>query len=313
MRMRFALLGAGLALAAAGTVQAAPSVAIERAAVRVTVIPEARSDVTVQLIRANARLPIYIKHRGDQVVVYGDLDRWFFGCSIDGEDVHVFPRGHYRAAELPEVVIRTPMDSVVWASGASIGSVARSHSLALGVGGCGDWTVANVEGQLSLGNSGSGRVRTGSAGSADVSVSGSGETRLGPVANRLRASLSGSGVLSVGRSGSEAVSISGSGDMTSGPVASGLRASISGSGNLDVARLDGPFEAGVSGVGHIRASQGEVSTMEVHISGSGDVAFGGVAQSLEASVSGSGNVSAKKVTGEVTKHVSGSGQVEAGR
>jgi len=99
----------------------------------------------------------------------------------------------------------------------------------------------------------------------------------------------------------------------SGPIASGLTATISGSGNLDAERVDGPFRARVSGVGHIRAPAGNVTVMEARIGGSGNVDFGGVAQSLEAQISGSGDVRVAQVTGEVTRRVSGSGEIRIGK
>ena len=48
---------------------------------------------------------------------------------------------------MPQVVIRTPRDVNVDAGGAVFGSVGRSASLDLGNAGCGDWTIANVDGR----------------------------------------------------------------------------------------------------------------------------------------------------------------------
>src|SRR5438128_763290 len=76
------------------------------------------------------------------------------------------------------------------ADAVTVGSVGRTSSLTLHHGGCGGWTVANVEHELSLRNSGSGRIDAGSAGSADIVLSGSGEMRVGAVKNALAARVS---------------------------------------------------------------------------------------------------------------------------
>ena len=55
--------------------------------------------------------------------------------------------GEVSWADMPQVVIRTPRDVDVDAGGAVCGTVGRSASLELGNAGCGDWTVANVEGR----------------------------------------------------------------------------------------------------------------------------------------------------------------------
>jgi hypothetical protein len=307
---------AGLAcLAAASAAAAAPTLQIRHAAVHVVVIPEARSNIEVTVLRTNKKLPIYISRLGDSVSIDGKLWWLWTNCRGEGEKLRlsVFGLGDFSAADLPQIVVKTPMDARVAADGVTVGSVGRSSSLTLHHGGCGSWTVANVEHELELRNSGSGRIDAGSSGSAEVVLSGSGELKVGPVKNALAARVSGSGVISAASAGAADLTISGSGDVKSGPVSSGLKAVISGSGNLDVARLDGRMQARVSGVGHIRVPEGSVTTMEARISGAGDVDFGGVAQSLDAAVSGAGDISAAEVTGTVTKHVSGSGQVRVGR
>jgi hypothetical protein len=314
MRSILALTLGAVGVLTAGSALADPSVEIRNAAVRVVVIPENRTDVEVTVLSTNPRLPLYISRLGDTTVVDGRLFLWMSQCRNEGENfrVGIFGKGNFAAADLPRIVVKTPMDARVSAGGYSVGSVGRASRLYLHNSGCGDWTVANVEHELSLRNSGSGKVAAGTAGSADVVLSGSGEMKVGAIKNALAARVSGSGLITAASAGAADLTISGSGDVRSGPVTSGLQASISGSGNLDIARLDGPLHANVSGVGHIRVPNGSVTTMQARISGSGDVDFGGVAQSLDAVVSGSGNINAGEVTGPITKHVSGSGEIHVG-
>ena len=71
MRSSFVILGAALAMA--GAARAASELDLRRAVVRVTIIPEARPDVAVSVIRANPRLPLRISREGDRVIVDGGL------------------------------------------------------------------------------------------------------------------------------------------------------------------------------------------------------------------------------------------------
>jgi hypothetical protein len=62
---------------------------------------------------------------------------------------------------MPQVVIHTPRDVKVSAGGAVFGSVGRSATLDLDNAGCGDWTIANVEGTAKVSQAGSGDTRMG--------------------------------------------------------------------------------------------------------------------------------------------------------
>ena len=314
--MRSALLVAlGLAAAAvAGQASAAPSVQIKNAAVRIVVQPENRADIAVTVFKPNARLPLTIERFGDAVIIDGRIWPWFLSCRGHGAGLHafIFGRGDFAAAEFPQVLVETPMDVAVSAGGVVQGAISRSHALELHHGGCGDWTVANVDGRLNAQVSGVGEVRTGTAGSAELSLSGAGALETGPVAAALEARISGTGSIRVQSAGQADLDISGSGSVKTGPVSGGLSGEISGAGGLEVARLDGPMTVHVSGVGNVSVPQGHVTRLQAHLSGAGGVHFGGVADSLDAEVSGTGNVDVAKVTGEVEQHVSGIGSVHVG-
>jgi len=275
MRLQAILLAAAAAFTA-GAANAA-TVEIEDAVARVTVVPENRSDIKIEVIAPNARLPLSVRTMGDRTVLDGNLRRRIRSCRSSGEKswVHVRGIGEVGWANMPQVVIRTPRDVKVEAGGAVFGSVGRSASLELGNSGCGDWTIANVEG------------------SARVSQAGSGDTRMGS-------------------SGTLKVRVAGSGDVAAADVKSGLDINIAGSGSASIRAVNGPLEVSIAGSGDVEIGGGRATTMKVSVAGSGDVDFRGAADSLRARIAGSGDVHANEVKGEVSKTIMGSGSVRVG-
>lgn len=277
MRLQTTLLAAVAAtLCATGAAKAA-TVEIEDAVARVTVVPENRSDIKIEVFAPNARLPLTVRTIGDRTILDGDLDRRIRSCNGSGERarVHVRDLGDVSWAEMPQVTIRTPRDVKVEAGGAVFGSVGRSASLDLGNSGCGDWTIANVEG------------------AARISQAGSGDTRMGS-------------------SGSLKVRVAGSGDVAAADVRGALDVNIAGSGSAAIRSVNGPLEVSIAGSGDVDVDGGRATTMKASIAGSGDVEFDGVADSLSASIAGSGDVHAKQVRGNVSKRILGSGSVRVG-
>jgi hypothetical protein len=277
MRFPLMLLAATVSSLAAGAAGAA-SVEVKDAVARVTVIPENRTDVKIEFIATNPKLPLQLRTFGGRTIVDGDLNRKIRDCHGSGDRASVSVRGvgNVGWSEMPQVVIRTPRDVDVDAGGAIWGTVGRSASLALGNAGCGDWTIGNVEGRMRLSQAGSGDTRAGSAGEAKVRVAGSGDTTISDVR---------------------------------GPV----QVDIAGSGDVTVASVSGPLEVHVAGSGDVRVAGGKATDFEASVAGSGDVHFGGSAQNLKARIMGSGDVSAREVTGHVSKTIMGSGGVRIGR
>lgn len=308
-------LAATAALACGAASAAAPSLQIRDAAVRVVVIPEARADVKVDVLKTNPNLPLYIEKLGDMVIVDGHLPKWFSGCRGHGEDTHyvAMGKGDFAAADWPTIIVHTPMDVHVDAGGATIGTVDRAHSVSLNHGGCGDWKVANVEGELEARLSGVGDIETGTSGSAHLTLSGAGNLRAGAVRSDLTARVSGVGSIVTTTSATADMDVSGAGSVHSRSVAGGLHTSISGTGSVNVERIDGPLNAHISGTGSLYVPNGDVTAMEAHVSGTGGVRFGGTAQTLDAHVSGVGSVVVAKVVGNVNKSVSGVGSVRVGQ
>jgi hypothetical protein len=280
MAMRTILALAAMAGAAlvAEQAAAAPSVEIRRAVARVNIIPENRPDVAITVIRINPRLPLRISRNGADVVIDGGVGMGLRGCGsrLGRPRVSVWGVGEVGYEDMPQLVIHTPMEVRANASGAVFGVVGRAASVDLGASGCGDWTVADVSGPLRVRASGSGDIHAGAAASGDLRISGSG-------------------------------------DISARRVENGLNAATSGSGDIQAGQVNGPLRVRVAGSGDVRAKAGQVTAMDVSVAGSGDVSFGGVAQSLTANVAGSGDVTVAKVTGQVVKHVAGSGDVRAGR
>ena len=279
------LIGSGMAALAAlcaGGAQAA-SVEIKNAVARVTVIPEARSDISVAVVRDDPHHPLKISVWPDgRTVVEGGYFGGFWSgvaaCNSHGGRpfVRVFGADALNYDNMAQIVVRTPQDAHVMASGAVFGEVGRAETLDLHVAGCGDWVVANVKGRLALSNSGSGDVRTGTAGEVKISTAGSG-------------------------------------DIYTRAVASGVEASIAGSSDVHIQEASGPVKVRISGSGDVGIGGGHASDLDVFIAGSGDLSFRGTADTVTAFVAGSGDVNVSKVTGAVKKSVAGSGDVIIGR
>ncbi|WP_297697334.1 DUF2807 domain-containing protein [Phenylobacterium sp.] len=276
MRLPLILLAAGGICAAAGAANAA-SVEVKDAVARVTVIPENRPDVKVEFLTSNPSLPLEVRSFAGKTIVDGGLGRRIRNCHGRRDDIMVEVRGvgeiGYR--DMPQVVIHTPRDVKVETGGAVFGSVGRSASLDLANGGCGDWTVANVEGHMRISQAGSGDTHTGSAGDAKIRTAGSG-------------------------------------DVATADIHGSLDVDIAGSGDVTVASVGGPVGVHVAGAGDVKIGNGHASTLDVAIAGSGDVDFGGVADALKVRIMGSGDVRARQVRGPISKMVMGSGSVTTG-
>ena len=279
--MRTALLFAASAAAvlavSAASAAGAPSVEVRYAVARVTVIPENRPDIKVEVIQSNPRLPLEVRTFGDRTVVDGGLGHRIRNCRGRADNVRVDVRGmgEFAWREMPQVVIHTPRDVNVDVGDAVWGSVGRSANLQLGNAGCGDWVVGNVDGSMRLSQAGSGDTRAGSAREANIRIAGSGDAAVGDIKG-------------------------------------GVKVDIAGSGDVTVASVEGPLEVHVKGSGDVKVASGHATTMDVGIAGSGDVVFRGVAETLKARIAGSGDVRAARVTGSVSKTVMGSGGVTIG-
>ncbi|MDB5446639.1 MAG: putative filamentous hemagglutinin/adhesin [Phenylobacterium sp.] len=280
MRRPIALVTGAAALVAAGLAAgqaAAASVEIKDAVAQVTVIPENRSDIRVEFLTKNPRLPLQVRV-GRRTVIDGGLRlNRIRGCRGSGAGVVVRVEGvgDVPMKDIPQIVLHTPRDVDVSAGGAVYGAIGRATNVNLGNAGCGDWTVANVEQELKLSQAGSGDTRAGASGSA-----------------RLR--------------------VSGSGDISAAEVRGRVDVDVAGSGNVTVRSVSGPLDVHVAGSGDVTVAAGHASAMTASIAGSGNVVFHGTAETLDARIAGSGDVRAREVRGAVKKAVMGSGSVRVG-
>jgi hypothetical protein len=245
-----------IALFCAGAASAAPGVEIEHAAARVTVIPEARSDISVTVVHANPRLPLKVTRVGDRVIIDGGLGWRSPNCHqlLGHPSVSIWLMGDFGWDSLPQVVIRTPRGVHVASGGAVFGVINAGDSIDLASSGCGDWSVADQSGPLRVHLSGSGDVHAGSAASADLALSGSSNFTMKSARGGLSAAqIAGSGDIAVhdGTVGDMDVAVSGSGNVHFGGVARSLEARVSGSGDVSVARVTGPVAKHVTGSGDI--------------------------------------------------------------
>ncbi len=297
--MKFAIASAvsaaALAVVAAASPAAAkdgPSVQIEHAVARVVVIVEDRADIGVEIEQGVSGLPaVRVRRSGNDLRIEGGLRGGMFGNSAirnchsgpenarqpgEGASVEVRQVGTVNISDAPLIVIRTPrMVAVSVKSGAVFGAVGRgASSIELANQGCGDWTVANTAGDLSLSLMGSGDMRAGTS-------------------RRLEANIMGSGNISAGATGA-------------------IEANVMGSGDINAVRADGPVEANIMGSGSITVRGGDVGSVEANIMGSGEINIPGAVASLEVSIPGSGEVNVGSVAGPVSRSIMGSGEVTIG-
>jgi hypothetical protein len=278
MRPPIALLAGALASLAASAAHAAAGLEIKDAVAQVTIIPEDRADVRVEVIAGHPRLPLKIRDGRTRIIVDGGLGSGRIrSCNGAGPGAvaRVAGVGNVALKDMPRIVVRAPRDVDVAAGGAVFGAIGRARNVTLGSAGCGDWTVANVQQHLAVNLAGSGDARTGSAGTAKLRVAGSG-------------------------------------DITAGDVGGRLEADVAGVGNVQVRSVAGPLDVRMAGSGDVVVRGGRADAMKVSMAGSGNVVFDGVADSLNARIAGSGDVRVRQVRGPVKRTVMGSGSVKIG-
>lgn len=283
----FVALGALTTTTILASAAQAQEVEIRNAVARVVVIPEERNDIQVSVDAGSSTLPaIEVSRRGRDVLIEGGLRRRIGNCRSNdfvadptqmpaGVQVTVRDHGTIEMADAPLIVIRTPMEVNLNAEGAVWGAIGRSAGTELGAGGCGDWSVANTSGELSIAIGGSGDVRAGTARTAEVAIGGSGSASVAAI------------------SGAAEVAIGGSGDVSLMSV----------NGNTDIA---------IGGSGTARVRGGHAPQLDVAVAGSGDVVFEGDVGNLDVSIVGSGDVTVRRVTGAVDRTILGSGDLNVG-
>ena len=264
-----AAVGAFAASAALASTAQAGEVEIRNTVARVVVIAEDRTDIQVSVDQGSSGLPaIEIRRRGDDVFIEGGLRRRIQDCRSNvfvgdptqmpsGVSVEVRDHGRVEMAQAPLIVIRTPMNVDIDAEGAVWGAIGRADNVELGAGGCGDWSVGNVQNSLSVAVGGSGDVRTGAVSSAELAVGGSGDITVASVNGATDIAIGGSGEVTIngGRAPAMDIGIGGSGTVIFNGEAGDVDVAIAGSGDVRIARVTGRVERAIVGSGDIRIGE----------------------------------------------------------
>src|ERR1700733_14392330 len=110
MRLAIALPFAAVGLAAGGAAVAGPSVELRDAVARVTVVPEDRTDVKVEMLTTNASLPLAVRVNGGVTIIDGNLSHRIYDCRHSGEHPTAWVRGvgEISYENMPQIVIHTP-------------------------------------------------------------------------------------------------------------------------------------------------------------------------------------------------------------
>lgn len=270
-----AALSLSAATFSASGANAATEVELKNMAAQVIVTVEDRKDVKLTVSYGTSDLPkIRLTTRGNKLIANGGLKMKNYGCQAD-RSVKLWGKGAVPVANLPVIYLRVPLDAKIASKGAVYGRVSNARSLELALGGCGDWQVGNVTQRAALAVGGSGNIKAGDLGSADIAIGGSGDVftrRIG-----------------------------------------GLKAAIGGSGAISVAELQGPADISIGGAGDVRIDKGYAPRISISIAGSGDVRFAGEARDVSLALVGAGDISIRKATGRVSKSILGSGDIHIGQ
>ncbi|MBX9747320.1 MAG: DUF2807 domain-containing protein [Hyphomonadaceae bacterium] len=278
----------------------------------VTIVPEDRTDFSIEIDNSAGRAPLPVVTVNDgRINIDGQLRGRIGNCSAESVDLRGY--GDIATAELPRITIRAPRTLDIRRGGAGPTEIGPTQELNLDISGCGDTTIGDVAGELNVDNSGSGEVTAGSAGSLDLDLAGSGDVTVGAVANGADIDSAGSGTITLAALTGELASASaGSGSLLiQGGSISDASVAIAGSGDAAITASIQSLDVAIAGSGDVTVT-GPVEALEVSIGGSGDVDVNGVVGDVDAEIAGSGTVSVQSVTGSVREESWGSGDVIVG-
>lgn len=335
----FVMTAAGAALlsgVAAAETYPVSGVRIEDAAAEVHVLVEDRADIDIAMT-PGARLGApSVRVEEGRVIIDGDLRIQECSSAANGRDrVRIAGHGFISRADLPVITIRTPRTLDLSMGGAVFARVGASQGGRVALVGCGDADIGAVTGDLRVQLTGSGDATfAGVSGTLHAALTGSGDMRGGDVGEDAELRLTGSGDLRLGAvSGALDANLTGSGDLQTTNVGGGASLLLTGSGDVAVRDVRGPLTARVTGSGEVSADSvigpsaelrtnssgdvivrgGRVERLAVRTGGSGEVRFGGVAQSADVEMRGSGDVSIAEA-GNVARMIgNGSGSLRVGR
>lgn len=86
--------------------------------------------------------------------------------------------------------------------------------------------------------------------------------------------------------------------------------SVKGSGDIRVQEVNGSLTAQIAGSGDIRVRDGSVTTLNITITGSGDIIFGGRAEDAILTITGSGDIKVAHIKNRPVTNIVGSGDID---
>ena len=272
MRVVLGTGAAALAVAMAGQVAAAELV-FDDVVARVVVIPEARSDIQVEVAPGRNGAPtVRVSRSGDTVTVSsGSRVRQ---CNFDGENGSwIVLKGGPRVdmEDAASVTVRAPRDVRIAGHGAIQGSIGRSQTLTIEQSGCANWTAGDVAGALTADMSTGASLRAGSTPTANLTATAGGSVRV-VRADRLEASATAGGVV-------KAMTAPG---MVTATATGGGVVSIDGGSTRSLAGT-------ATGGAHIR-HKGRVGDLDVNAQGGAVIRIAHAARVLSSSAHGGSSV-----------------------
>lgn len=244
---------------------------IRHSAAMITITPEDRNDISVEIDNPGTVPMPSVSTDDGAVVIEGHLRGRISSCRDEGVNVRGY--GSLSREQMPRITVHVPRNLELAVSGANQTSIGATQTLNADLSGCGDTTIADVAGALSIDASGSGDVTAGAAQSLEVDLAGSGEVSVGAVAN-------------------------------------GADLDIAGSGEVTIASLGGDLDADAAGSGTVRVNGGSIGTATIELAGSGDVDITAPIHSLEVDIVGSGDVKVNATVGDLDAEIAGSGGVD---
>ncbi len=119
----------------------------------------------------------------------------------------------------------------------------------------------------------------------------SGQVNIGNTEGKLRASVRGGNKINAGQMKDTVLSLQGGGD-------------------IRVQEVNGDLTTQLAGSGDIRIKQGNVTTLNATVTGSGDIKFGGKAENAILAVTGSGDIQVAYVKNHPITNIVGSGNID---
>lgn len=263
---------------------------IRSAAANVTIIPEDRSDFSVEIDNSAGLAPMpTVGVEGENLIIDGQLRGRIHNCGDNTINLRGY--GDVNQDQLPRITVRTPRAVDVDRSGAGRTEIGAAQSVSLDLSGCSGATIGDVEGDLDLDIAGASDVTAGAVGHLTADVSGTGNLRLGVIARGAELDLQGTGTVEIA---------SLTGDLTTDVQGTGS-VSIRG-GSLGTAEID------IAGAGDMNIAA-PVQTLNVSIMGVGDIDVAGAVGDLDADIMGPGSVTVQAVTGSLQQDIAGPGSV----